>query len=261
MFRWTWFAMLSNNYCMDRATKAAISGPDPRAVQRMFGEIAHRYDFLNHFLSASVDKRWRRRAAAKVRELVSAPSPLCLDLCSGTGDLAIELHRMLKQPVVASDFCHPMLIRAHAKVDAIGGAAIVRVVEADALNLPFADASFDAATNAFGLRNLQNPELGLREIRRILRPGGVAVILEFAKPVVPVLRQAFGFYFRHILPRLGAAISGQNFAYRYLPDSVRQFPSQDALAKIMRAAGFSAVDYRNLSAGIAALYWGKVGKN
>jgi demethylmenaquinone methyltransferase/2-methoxy-6-polyprenyl-1,4-benzoquinol methylase len=229
-------------------------GPDSRRVQEMFAGIAHRYDFLNHFLSASIDRRWRKVAVNKVRELVgSSPSTVCLDVCSGTGDLALALHRGLHCEVVASDFCHPMLTRAHAKCAGLP----VRNVEADALNLPFPDRSFDALTIAFGLRNLEDPRRGLNEMRRVLKPGGGVVILEFSKPVVPVLKHAFNFYFRHILPKLGAAISGNGSAYQYLPDSVRKFPAQEELVGLMRSCGFENVQYRNLSGGIAALHWGK----
>src|SRR6266567_2076601 len=231
-------------------------GPDSRRVQEMFAGIAPRYDFLNHFLSASVDRRWRRVAVNKVRELIGASlSAMCLDVCSGTGDLALALHRGLHCGVVASDFCHPMLTRAYAKCSGLP----VRNVEADALSLPFPDRSFDALTIAFGLRNLENPRRGLEEMRRVLKPGGGIVILEFSKPVVPVFKHAFNFYFRHILPKLGAIISGDGSAYQYLPDSVRKFPAQEELKELMLSSGFSDVGYRNLSGGIAALHWGLVG--
>ena len=239
-----------------KARKEA-DGVHAQSVQRMFAEIAHRYDFLNHFLSASIDKRWRRLAVGKVREIGRTGSRgLVVDLCSGTGDLALELQRGLGVPVVASDFCHPMLIHSIDKIAASGASPMIRTVEADAMNLPFTGEMFDAATNAIGLRNLEDPRRGLVEVLRILKPGGVAVILEFSKPVVPIFRQLFNFYFRHILPRLGALISGQGFAYQYLPDSVRKFPSQDELAGMMRSVGFEHVGYRNLTGGIAALHWG-----
>src|SRR5438128_657327 len=225
-------------------------GPDSRRVQEMFAGIAHRYDFLNHFLSASIDRRWRKVAVNKVRELVgSSPSIVCLDVCSGTGDLALALHRGLHCDVIASDFCHPMLTRAYAKCAGLP----VRNVEADALNLPFPDRSFEALTIAFGLRNLEDPRRGLNEMRRVLKPGGGVVILEFSKPVAPVFKHAFNFYFRHILPKLGAAISGNGSAYQYLPDSVRKFPAQDQLKELMESCEFRDVGYGNLSGGIAAL--------
>ena len=233
-------------------------GPSSRTVQAMFAGIAHRYDFLNHFLSASIDRYWRNRAVGKVSDLLHRTSPgRCLDLCSGTGDLALDLHRRLAVPVVSSDFCHPMLTRSKAKTIAAGFETSVQTVEADALTLPFSDDSFDAVTIGFGLRNLEDPERGLREIHRVLHKGGVLVVLEFSKPVVPVLRHLFNFYFRYILPKLGAAISGNGEAYQYLPDSVRKFPAQEGLAELLIKAGFSEVSYQNLTGGVAALHWGR----
>jgi demethylmenaquinone methyltransferase / 2-methoxy-6-polyprenyl-1,4-benzoquinol methylase len=219
----------------------------------MFAGIAHRYDFLNHLLSFSIDRYWRRITVDKVRQLLGSRQPsICLDVCSGTGDLAILLHRRLQCHIVASDFCHPMLTRAKAKCSGLG----VANVEADTLNLPFPDSSFDALTIAFGLRNLEDPGWGLREMVRVLKPGGVIVILEFSKPVVPVFKHVFNFYFRRVLPRIGAAISGDGGAYQYLPDSVRSFPDQQTLTELMSVSGFAAVGYRNLSGGVAAMHWG-----
>ena len=233
-------------------------GPDSQRVQEMFAGIAHRYDFLNHFLSASIDRLWRNVAVNKIRELAGPlPAPICLDVCSGTGDLAIALQRCLKGSVVGADFCHPMITRSTAKITAAGLERRVFNVEADTLLLPFAEQSFNAVTVAFGLRNLEDPRRGLEEMYRVLKPGGAVVILEFSKPVVPVFRHVFNFYFRYVLPRLGAAISGDGSAYQYLPDSVRKFPAQMELAELMCAAGFREVDYRNLSGGIAALHWGR----
>ncbi len=236
----------------------AYQGPDNRAVREMFAGIAHRYDFLNHFLSASIDRVWRKAAVRRVRELTALSSgSLCLDLCSGTGDLALELQRGLKTGVIASDFCHPMLTRCHQKVRSAGLENAIRMTEADALSLPFRDASFDAVTVAFGLRNLEDPKAGIAEMRRVLKPGGALVVLEFSKPKTPVIKHIFNFYFRHILPHLGALISGDGNAYKYLPDSVRKFPSQEELVEMMRSLGLSEVKHQNLSGGIAALHWGK----
>jgi demethylmenaquinone methyltransferase / 2-methoxy-6-polyprenyl-1,4-benzoquinol methylase len=235
----------------------AHAGPQGREVQGMFAGIAHRYDFLNHFLSASIDRYWRKCAVEAVRRLtLTTPQPFCLDLCSGTGDLALDLYRRLRVKVVASDFCHPMLTRSRKKTLARGADAFIRTVEADALTLPFQDGAFDAVTVGFGLRNLEDLRRGLDEMCRILRPGGAVVVLEFSQPVMPVFRQVFQFYFRYVLPRLGAAISGDRHAYQYLPDSVRNFPSQENLVRLMEAAGFRDVGYRNLTGGVAALHWG-----
>jgi demethylmenaquinone methyltransferase/2-methoxy-6-polyprenyl-1,4-benzoquinol methylase len=234
-------------------TRRDYLGPDSRRIQQMFAGIAPRYDFLNHFLSGSVDRRWRRLAAAKVRHLVGDSPALCLDACCGTGDLAIALDRSMKTHVIAADFCHPMLRRAAQKAD-----RRIRVIEADALEWPFANESFDAVAIAFGLRNLQDRNAGLREIRRVLKPGGAAVILEFSKPVIPIFRQLFEFYFCNVLPAVGSFISGDSTAYRYLHDSVQVFPDQEQLLEMMQNAGFSGVAYSNLSGGIAALHWGLV---
>jgi demethylmenaquinone methyltransferase/2-methoxy-6-polyprenyl-1,4-benzoquinol methylase len=231
--------------------------PDGKAVQQMFAEIAPRYDFLNHFLSISIDRRWRKVAVARAGVcLKGKPQPVCLDLCSGTGDLAIELNRGLNVPVVASDFCHPMLIRGLEKVRQVRRDGFIPVIEADSLVLPFANETFDVASVAFGLRNLEDAKEGLVEMKRVLKPGGAAIVLEFSRPVVPIFRQLFEFYFHHVLPHVGALISGQNSAYRYLPTSVRRFPAQKELAVMMESVGFKDVGYRNLSGGIAALHWG-----
>jgi len=225
----------------------------------MFAGIAARYDFLNHFLSASVDHHWRSAAVKKVRELTGVPSTsmLCLDVCSGTGDLAIALHGALKSRVIASDFCHPMLTRANAKMTASGTIQSIHNLESDTLRLPFRDDIFHAVTIGFGLRNLEDARCGLEEMRRVLQPGGALVILEFSKPGVPVLKHVFNFYFRYVLPKLGAAISGDEKAYRYLPDSVWKFPTREELAVLIRAVGFQQVVYVNLTGGIATLHWGK----
>jgi demethylmenaquinone methyltransferase / 2-methoxy-6-polyprenyl-1,4-benzoquinol methylase len=233
-------------------TRRDYLGPDSRRIQEMFAGIAPRYDFLNHFLSVSIDRYWRKVAASRVRDLVGASPALCLDACCGTGDLAIALDRYLTTKVVAADFCHPMLERAAEKA-----AGRIAVIEGDALQLPFSDSSFDVVTIAFGLRNLEDQNAGLREIRRVLRPDGAAVILEFSKPVLPVFRQMFEFYFRNILPVVGSVVSGDSHAYRYLHDSVQVFPDQRQLVEMMADAGFVDTGYRNLSGGIAALHWGR----
>ena len=234
----------------------AYAGPDARTVQQMFAGIAHRYDFLNHFLSLSVDRYWRRKAVRKVGECLGSGRHLCLDLCSGTGDLALDLRRILGTEVVASDFCHPMLVRSLQKLRAKGFERSVCPVEADALDLPFQPDAFGAVTIAFGLRNLQDPVRGLEEMKRVLRNGGALVILEFSRPVLPVFRSVFSFYFRFILPWLGTLISGTTGPYQYLQASVQTFPGQEELAKWMRSVGFRDVGYRNLTGGIAALHWG-----
>lgn len=223
-------------------------------VREMFASIATRYDLLNHLLSVNVDKRWRRIVASRVREKL-LPSPeesTILDVACGTGDLAQTLFESTGARIVATDFCRPMLTIAAGKVE-----RQIRFVEGDALSLPFNDLSFDLVTIAFGLRNLSNAEEGLRELRRVLKPGGWVAVLEFSKPVNRVLRPLFGFYFSKILPLMGGIISGSRSAYTYLPDSVQRFPDQEKLLRLMQQAGFAQVSYENLTGGIAALHLGR----
>ncbi len=231
-------------------------GPDPRAVRGMFGAIAHRYDLLNHLLSASIDRYWRGRAVSLLASHSPGPGDRCLDLCTGTGDLAIAIARRLRMETVGSDFCHAMLVESVRKTRRFPSDPRVRVAEADAQSLPFAASSFRFATVAFGIRNVESPETVLAEIHRVLVPGGVAVILEFSKPTVPGFRAVFDLYFKHVLPRVGAWVSGVEGPYQYLPASVGRFPSREGLAAMVGAAGFRDVRYRNLTGGVAALHWG-----
>lgn len=221
-----------------------------RTVREMFSRIAVRYDVLNHVLSMNVDKMWRRRVRRLLADVLDDPSAMVLDVACGTGDLSIELKRNSKASVVGSDFCRPMLAIAREK------SREIPYVEGDALTLPFADSSFDAVTIAFGLRNLASFEDGLKELLRILKPGGRLVVLEFSTPTVPGLEAMFNLYFRKILPRIGGAVSGSREAYEYLPNSVSKFPDQDGLAELMRNAGFKSIEYSNLTGGIAAIHTG-----
>ena len=224
------------------------------AVRAMFAEIAPTYDRLNHLLSINIDKRWRCLVGKKLADVLARPDARVLDLCCGTADLTLELSSQAPHArIIGCDFCHPMLVLGKDKIPTQSHA---KLIEGDALHLPFADASFDAVTNAFGLRNLEHVESGLREIYRVLKPGGRTAILEFSRPIFPLLRTAFGFYFTKILPRIGALVSGSRQAYTYLPASVSQFPDQKRLAGMMHDAGFVEVNYLNLSAGIAALHLG-----
>ena len=224
------------------------------AVREMFAGIAGKYDFLNHFLSANIDKRWRRLVTRKLRDVLDRADAVVLDVACGTGDLSIELSRDSRARIIATDFCRPMLAVAAGKVAATG--RTIPLVEGDAMNLSFPDASFDAVTIAFGLRNLSNFEAGIVELNRVLKPGGRLAVLEFSSPVVPGFRQLFNFYFSHILPRLGVAVSGSRGAYEYLPDSVSKFPDQKRLAAMIERSGFKDVGYQNLTGGIAAVHTG-----
>jgi len=225
-----------------------------RAVREMFSGIATKYDFLNHFLSVNVDKRWRKLVSRKLKDVLENAEAQVLDVACGTGDLSLELQKAGKAKVFGTDFCRPMLEIAYDKNDK--NDLNIPYIEADGMNLSFADESFDAVTIAFGLRNFSNWQAGLRELHRVLKTGGKLVILEFSTPIIPGFRQAFQFYFSYILPRIGGAVSGSRGAYEYLPDSVSRFPDQKNLAKMMRETGFSDVEYKNLTGGIAAIHSG-----
>ena len=224
-------------------------------MRDMFAKISARYDLLNHLLSGNMDKRWRRRVAGELRGDVEAGEARVLDVACGTGDLALTLFESTDALVVGTDFCRPMLELAAQK--ALKLEAAIPFVEGDALSLPFRDDSFDGVTIAFGLRNLSSTDGGLRELLRVLKPGGKAAVLEFSKPIVPGFRAAFQLYFTTVLPWLGGMLSGSRGAYQYLPDSVSRFPDQKQLAALMRAIGFEKVEYKNLTGGIAALHLGK----
>ena len=225
-----------------------------RAVREMFSGIAKRYDFLNHFLSVNIDKRWRRLVRQKLADILANPAALVLDVACGTGDLSIELQQNAKAKVVGTDFCRPMLEVAKEKNPK--NDLTIPYVEGDALNLSFANESFDAVTIAFGLRNVANWLDGLKELRRVLKTGGKLAILEFTTPPIPGFKQLFNLYFTQILPRIGGAVSGSRDAYEYLPDSVARFPDQKKLAEMMREIQFESVEYKNVTGGIAAIHIG-----
>ena len=225
-------------------------------VREMFGRIAPRYDLLNHLMSLDFDKRWRRRVAKKFSHILHEPRARVLDLCCGTGDLAFAFRCEASKgaAIIGSDFAPEMLVRARAKAAALGVA--VEFVEADALQLPFPDCSFDLVSCAFGFRNLANYEHGLREFLRVLKPGGAAGILEFAEPQGRVFGAAYRFYFRRILPRLGGIISGNAAAYAYLPASVSKFPSPEELKLRFEQAGFMDAEFKRWTGGTVTLHTG-----
>lgn len=227
-------------------------------IRRMFGQIAPWYDFLNHLLSLNIDRRWRDRTARLVPPGPASLGPI-LDLCTGTGDLALTYDRAAggSVPVVGADFSHEMLLRAVKKADVAGAGGRVRFVEADAQALPFPEGAFQLVTVAFGLRNVTDPDRGLREMVRVTRPGGRVAVLEFSRPRGPVLGRLYLWYFRNLLPLVGQLISrSPESAYRYLPASVLNFPDYEALADRMRAAGLEEVRYRPFTFGVATLYVG-----
>jgi len=231
-----------------------------RRVREMFTQIAPRYDLLNHLLSLQFDRLWRARVTRLMRPILARPEAKVLDLCCGTGDLALSLARAGKARVIGADFAHPMLIRANEKTAVARASSktsqmhAVGFLEADALCLPFADGSFDLVTTAFGFRNLANYETGLREIQRVLKPGGTLAILEFAEPPDNPLGNAYRWYFRKILPRIGAFVSGDPNAYTYLPASVSRFFAPVELASLMKSVGYSEVSFCIWALGAVALH-------
>jgi demethylmenaquinone methyltransferase/2-methoxy-6-polyprenyl-1,4-benzoquinol methylase len=239
---------------MPNSERTADELKHARAVREMFSGIARRYDFLNHFLSVNTDKRWRRLVAKKLQDVLDNPESVVLDVACGTGDLSLELQKSGEAKVIGTDFCRPMLAVAREKNQK--NQTAIPYIEGDGMNLSFADNTFDAVTIAFGLRNFSNWLDGLKELHRVLKPGGKLAILEFSAPVIPGFRQIFNLYFTQILPRIGGAVSGSRGAYEYLPNSVSRFPDQKNLARMMNEVGFEAVEYQNLTGGVAALHSG-----
>lgn len=227
-----------------------------RWVRAMFSRIAPRYDFLNHLLSCNLDRYWRARTVRSVQAILERPGALVVDICCGSGDLTAALAAAGPRAlVVGSDFARPMLLHAQRKLSRRGLAA--RLVEADALRLPLEDSSADLITVAFGFRNLANYARGLEEMWRVLKPGAMAAILEFSQPPNPWFARVYWFYARRVLPALGGWLSGSREAYAYLPDSVDRFPDAAELARLMAAAGFCAVSFERMSAGIVTLHTGR----
>lgn len=223
------------------------------AVQGMFSAIAPRYDLLNHLLSLNIDKRWRRRA---VDILLSGNDPAgkYLDACAGTMDLSVELAKrgVFRGDVVASDFAYPMMAAGRHKL----AGRRIEMVCGDAMRLPFEDARFDGVTVGFGVRNLSSVEAGVRELARVVKPGGKLVILEFTTPSWQPFRGLYLFYFKRVLPLVGRTISRHGSAYSYLPASVLEFPEPPALAAMMSAAGLRDVSWEMRTGGIVAIHSG-----
>ena len=227
-------------------------------IRRMFGEIAPSYDRLNHLLSMSIDRWWRRTTVRTVAPQAGA-GPI-LDVCTGTGDLALAYDRAAGGgiPIVGADFCRPMLALGRTKGASAGAARRLIFVEADAQRLPFPDDTFQIVCVAFGLRNVTDTDRGLREMSRVCRPGGRVAVLEFSRPRFRPFRALYDWYFAHVLPRIGQWLSGSSQqAYSYLPASVGEFPCGAALAERMGAAGLDDVMFQPLTLGIATLYVGR----
>lgn len=226
-------------------------------VKKMFGQIAPRYDFLNHFLSGGVDRFWRWYVVRKVRPNRDLDGKI-LDICTGTGDLAIAFWKRYKIPVVGGDFTPEMLEFGRKKLEKMGiTPEQIELVEADATVIPYPADSFRIVSVAFGLRNVENWEKGLSEMTRVCSPGGQVAILEFSTPTFLPFRWLYLFYFRHILPKIGQWTAKNQFdAYNYLPESVAAFPQGKELAGMMEAAGLTQVRFWPLTFGIATLYVG-----
>jgi demethylmenaquinone methyltransferase/2-methoxy-6-polyprenyl-1,4-benzoquinol methylase len=220
-------------------------------VRSMFTRIARRYDLMNALMSFGRHQAWRRVAA---RATIAAPDGLVLDLATGTADLALAILELVPhRRVIGADFSEGMLREARRKL-AARPAALIALLAADALALPFADASFACVTSAFLLRNLTDLDQGLREMRRITQPGGRVITLEITRPTLPVFSLAFGLYFHRLVPALGAAVAGDRQAYRYLPDSVERFVTPDELVAKMRGAGLRSASYQRLGLGTLAVH-------
>jgi demethylmenaquinone methyltransferase/2-methoxy-6-polyprenyl-1,4-benzoquinol methylase len=237
-----------------------------RAVRDMFTLIAPRYDLLNHVLSFNVDRLWWWRTASAFAPVLASPDARILDLCCGTGDMTFALQRRAGKSrqnghpqILGADFSHAMLQRADAKsrADAAANAnPAPRWIEADALSLPFPDRHFDLVTSAFGFRNLADYDAGLREIARVLKPGGECGILDFSEPK-GMMGRLYRIYFKQVLPRIGTMLSGVSGPYAYLPSSVERFPQPPEMLERMRRAGFREASWKPYTLGIAGLYRGK----
>lgn len=223
-------------------------------VRSMFNNIAGKYDFLNHFLSAGIDKRWRRKV---IRILKEKQPARILDVATGTADLAIAESALPAEKIVGVDIADQMLDIGRAKIDKRGLAELITLENGDSEALRFKEGSFDAVTVAFGVRNFEHLHKGLREMYRVLDHGGVAVILEFSRPGKFPVKQLYSFYFRFILPLIGRIVSRHDSAYTYLPESVSSFPDGEDFLNHLSDAGFKDCTQKPLTFGIATVYVGE----
>lgn len=220
-------------------------------VAKMFDNISHRYDFLNHFLSLGIDKIWRKKAISLLK---SNPPALLLDVATGTGDFALQALELNPEKIIGIDISEGMLEAGRKKIRAKSLENRIELKYADSENLPFAENTFDAVTVAFGVRNFENLEKGLQEIYRVLKPGGRIVVLEFSQPRRFPFKQIYNFYFSTILPRVGRLISSDKAAYTYLPESVKAFPDGENFIVILRHVGFKSTQCKALTFGISSIY-------
>lgn len=228
--------------------------PKKKQVQRMFDNIAHKYDFLNHFFSMGIDVLWRKKCIRILRK--ENPSTI-IDMATGTGDFALEAIRMgLDAHVTGVDLSQGMLDVGIEKIKSRGYQDKISMQQGDSENLPFDDNNFDAYTVGFGVRNFENLNKGLSEMHRVLNPGGITVILEFSKPKRFPIKQLFGFYFKYIMPTIGNLLSKDSSAYTYLPESVMAFPEGEDFLNEMGKVGFKNLRQKKLTGGIASIYIG-----
>ncbi len=223
-------------------------------VAKMFDNISHRYDFLNHFLSLGIDKGWRKKA---INFLKPHQPKLILDVATGTGDFAIQALTLNPDKIIGIDISEGMLNMGRKKMEERGYSAKIEMKSGDSEDLPFVDNTFDAVTVAFGVRNFENLEKGLSEIKRVLKPNGHIVVLEFSKPTSFPFKQFYSFYFKNILPRVGSWLSKDSAAYTYLPESVDAFPYGNDFLNVLSKLGFSQAHARSLTFGISSIYTAK----
>jgi demethylmenaquinone methyltransferase/2-methoxy-6-polyprenyl-1,4-benzoquinol methylase len=225
-----------------------------KAVVSMFDNIAFRYDFLNHLLSFGIDRTWRRKAIEVIGE--THMHPLILDVATGTGDLAVAAMKLDPVHITGIDVSIKMIEKGKKKINNHGLNDTIELIPGDSENILFNDNNFDVAMVAFGVRNFTDPLKGLSEMKRVIRDGGLIMVLEFSKPASFPFRQIFGFYFLKILPLIGKLFSKNRSAYRYLPESVMQFPDNEKFMELLREAGFAGVKQKKLTFGVASIYTG-----
>lgn len=223
-------------------------------VAQMFDNISPKYDFLNHFLSAGIDILWRKKA---IRLLAPEQPKKILDVATGTGDFAIEAMKLNPLKIIGVDISEGMLAIGREKVKKLGLEAVIELRKGDSERLPFSDNSFDAVIVSFGVRNFENLEKGLRDMNRVLKPGGTCVVLEFSKPRNGLFKAVYNFYFKYVTPTIGAAFSKDRAAYRYLPESVQAFPDGADFLRIYEKAGFTQTKCIALTFGVSSIYLGK----
>lgn len=233
-------------------TQTANNAGKKEQVRTMFNDIAYRYDFLNHFLSGGTDIRWRK----KVRKMIAPHAPKkILDVATGTGDLAIELAKLNPDEIVGVDIATEMLDIGKVKLKKKNLETLITLEPGDSENLKFKDDTFDAVTVSFGVRNYENLQKGLQEMCRVMKPGGIVVILEFSKPKSFPFKQVYNSYFKYILPGFGRMISKNKEAYTYLPESVKSFAEGEAFLVEMKKAGYKDAKQKRLTMGIATMYY------